>query len=421
MRILIVNTSERMGGSAIAAGRLKEALKLHGLKVRMLVRDKETRKTDVVALRRSWLLVWKFVWERIVIWAANKFHKHNLFAVDIASQGTDITSLPEFQEADIIHLHWINQGFLSLKNLRKIAQCGKPIVWTMHDMWPCTGICHYARKCTAYHQHCGTCMYLYHRGWKKDISYQIFAKKRVLYKDAPLTFVTCSRWLEKKAQESPLLQGKTIQSIPNPINTHLFKPLDKQEARIKLKLPLDRIYILFGPAKISHRRKGFDQLSAASKILFTQFPEYQSKLGIITLGSQSRQMQEHLPFQVFPMDWENNEEDLITIYNAADLYILPSLEENLPNSLMEAMSCGVPCVGYQVGGVPEMIDHKRNGYVAQYKSVKDLAQGIHWVLSASDYPALSADAVRKVKNHYSETSVAHRYIQLYTQLLKNNG
>ena len=141
MRVLIINTSERIGGAAIAAGRLMESLKNNGIKAKMLVRDKQTDQISVVGLKRSWLQVWKFMWERIVIWSANRFQRYHLFDVDIANTGTDITSLPEFRQADVIHLHWINQGMLSLKNIRKILTSGKPVVWTMHDMWPCTGIC----------------------------------------------------------------------------------------------------------------------------------------------------------------------------------------------------------------------------------------------------------------------------------------
>ena len=140
MRVLLINTSERLGGAAIAASRLMESLKNHRIKAKLLVRDKQTDQITVVALGQSWRMIWKFVWERIVIWKANHFKKDNIFAVDIANTGTDITVLPEFQQADIIHLHWINQGMLSLKNIEKILASGKPVVWTMHDMWPCTGI-----------------------------------------------------------------------------------------------------------------------------------------------------------------------------------------------------------------------------------------------------------------------------------------
>lgn len=178
MRVLIINTSERIGGAAVAAGRLMESLKNNGIKAKMLVRDKQTDQISVVGLKRSWLHVWKFMWERIVIWKANRFKKNDLFAVDIANTGTDITSLPEFQQADVIHLHWINQGMLSLNTIRKILTSGKPVVWTMHDMWPCTGICHYARECRNYEQECHHCPYIYGGGGKKDLSTRIFRKKK---------------------------------------------------------------------------------------------------------------------------------------------------------------------------------------------------------------------------------------------------
>ena len=148
MRILLINTTEKIGGPAVAASRLMEALKNNGIKAKLLVRDKQTEQITVVELPHNLRMVWKFVWERIVIWKANHFNRNHLFAVDIANAGTDITNLPEFQQADIIHLHWINQGMLSLKNIEKILASGKPVVWTMHDMWPCTGICHYSGGCT---------------------------------------------------------------------------------------------------------------------------------------------------------------------------------------------------------------------------------------------------------------------------------
>lgn len=132
MRVLLINTSERIGGAAIAASRLMESLKNHGIKAKLLVRDKQTDQISVVSLDHNWRMVWKFVWERIVIWSANRFNKKNIFAVDIANTGTDITSLPEFQQADVIHLHWINQGMLSLKNIEKILASGKP------SSGPCT-------------------------------------------------------------------------------------------------------------------------------------------------------------------------------------------------------------------------------------------------------------------------------------------
>ena len=327
MRVLIINTSERIGGAAVAAGRLMESLKNNGIKAKMLVRDKQTDQISVVGLKRSWLHVWKFMWERIVIWKANRFKKNDLFAVDIANTGTDITSLPEFQQADVIHLHWINQGMLSLNTIRKILTSGKPVVWTMHDMWPCTGICHYARECRNYEQECHHCPYIYGGGGKKDLSTRIFRKKKEIYSQAPITFVGCSRWLAEKAKVSGLLTGQTVINIPNAINTNLYKPHNKQEARRKCRLPQEGKLILFGSVKITDKRKGIDYLIEACKLLAEKHPEWKDSLGVVVFGNQSQQLQDLIPFRVYPLPYIKNEHELVDIYNAVDLFAIPSLEE----------------------------------------------------------------------------------------------
>lgn len=416
MRVLLINTSERIGGAAVAASRLMESLKNNGIKTKLLVRDKQTDQISVIGLERSWLHVWKFVWERVIIWKSNHFKKNNLFAVDIANTGTDITSLPEFEEADVIHLHWINQGMLSLGNIQKILHSGKPVVWTMHDMWPCTGICHHARECTNYQQECHDCPFIYGGGSKKDLSYRIFRKKQKLYKNSPISFVTCSQWLEKQAQKSALLNGQRVISIPNPINTNLFKPHDKKEARNKYMLPQEGKLILFGSVKTTDKRKGIDYLIESCNILATKYPELKETLGVVVFGNQSMQLEQMLPFRVYPLNFVSNEHELVDIYNAVDLFVTPSLEENLPNTIMEAMACGIPCVGFNVGGIPEMIDHLHNGYVAQYKSATDFANGIHWALTESDYEVLSEQACRKAVANYSESIIAKRYIDLYNKV-----
>lgn len=132
MNVLLVNTSERTGGAAIAASRLMHALNRHGVNARMIVRQKRG---------------FPFYWERMVIWLHNRLSRRMLWYVDIANAGTDITLLPAFREADVIHLHWVNQGFLSLEVIDRILHSGKRIVWTMHDQWPYTAICHHSRDC----------------------------------------------------------------------------------------------------------------------------------------------------------------------------------------------------------------------------------------------------------------------------------
>lgn len=421
MRVLLVNTSERIGGAAIAVSRLMESLKNNGIKAKLLVRDKQTEEISVVGLDKSWMHILKFMWERFIIWKANHFKKNNLFSVDIANCGTDITSLPEFKQADIIHLHWINQGMLSLNIIQKILLSGKPVVWTMHDMWPCTGICHHARECTNYQTECHNCPYLDGGGSKNDLSTQTFYKKKKLYKIKPIVFVTCSHWLEQLARKSELLSGQAIFSIPNPINTNLFQPHNKKEARTKCMLPSEGKLMLFGSVKITDKRKGIDYLIESCNILNEKYPDLKNNLSVVVFGNQSQELEHILPFHVYPLNFVTSDHDLVNIYNSVDLYVTPSLEENLPNTIMESMACGVPCVGFNIGGIPEMIDHLHNGYVAQYKSSEDFANGIYWLLNNPDYQEISSQACHKVAVNYSEGTIAKRYIDIYNKITGKNA
>lgn len=414
---MIVNTSERTGGAAIAAGRLTEALKSHGIKAKMLVRDKQTDRISTVALGGGWKQVRKFVWERVVIWINSHFRRERLFSVDIANTGNDITRLPEFKEADLIHLHWINQGMLSLKVIRKILASGKPVVWTMHDMWPCTGICHHARTCTAFHSECGACPMIYSQK-RKDLSTRIFRQKQRLYASGGIHFVTCSHWLEGMAKQSALLANQPVSVIPNPISTTLFHPMKQTEARQKLALPTEGKLILFGSVKLTDKRKGIDYMVEACRLLAKQHPALKEQLALVAVGMHAAELQPLVPFKVHNMGYVREEHQLVEIYNAADLYVIPSLDENLPNTIMEAMACGTPCVGFPTGGIPEMIDHLKNGYLTKEHSAEQLAEGIYTLLTTPAYESLSHEAVAKVNACYSERSVANQYGQLYAKLLK---
>lgn len=420
MRVLIVNTSERIGGAAIAASRLMNALKRNNVKAKMLVRDKQTDEVSVVALRKSWQKIWNFLWERLVIWVANAFSKQNLFAVDIANAGTDITSLHEFEQADLIHLHWINQGMLSINNIRKILQSGKPVVWTMHDMWPVTGICHHANTCEAFKTECHHCPLL-HCGSRKDLSNSVFHKKMKCYGEAKFALVGCSRWIAGRALQSALTKGMMITNIPNPIDTDLFQPLDKVEARRRCHLPKEKKLLLFGSVKINNKQKGIDYLIEACKHLKQKYPDWSQNLGVVVFGQNADRYASLFPFPCYAMNYVSSEQELVQIYNSVDLYVTSSLMENLPNTIMEAMACGIPCVGFNIGGIPEMIDHQQNGYVAEYQSANDLADGIKWSLQEEEYPKLRISSRKKVLRSYSEEIVAKQYISLYHQLLNSHA
>ena len=410
MRVLIVNTSERTGGAAVAANRLMKALNNNGVKAKMLVRDKESDALTVVGLPKSPMLHWHFLWERFVIFCKMHFSRKHLFEIDIANAGSDITKLREFQEADVIHLHWINQGMLSLSGIRKILQNGKPVVWTMHDIWPATAICHLTLGCRYFVNRCANCKYLPGGGGSNDLSSRIWQKKQQILADGNIYFVACSRWLESEAKSSALLKGQKITSIPNPIDTHFYKKGNKQEARQRLGLPLDKKLILFASQRVTNENKGMSYLVEA-------LTKCQTPGEIVILGGHAEEVVGQLPMKAHPLGYVNDEQRIIDVYNAADVFVLPSLSENLPNTIMEAMACGVPCVAFKVGGIPEEIDHLKNGYVAAYRDAADLAKGIDWVLQEADYESLSQQAVHKVTQCYSQQSVALKYLDVYQQAM----
>ncbi len=415
MRVLIVNTSERAGGAAVASSRLMDALNNNGVKAKMLVMNKETDNITVVGIKGKLRKRIHFLWERWCVYCHLHFRRNHLFELDLANTGIDITRLPEFKEADIIHLAWINQGFLSLNGIRKIIRSGKPIVWTMHDLWPATGVCHATLGCMAYKGVCHNCQYLPGHGSANDLSTRIYNRKKKLYRNSGIHFVACSKWLGDQAKQSSLLTGLHVENIPNPIDTHIFYKKDKKQARLHSTLPADKRIILFVSQRVTLERKGIALFTEAISKLTTQYPTMRQDTVIAILGGHADEVTDQLALPSYPLGYISNERQIVDIYNSANVFVNPSLDENLPNTIMEAMACGVPSVGFKVGGIPEMIDHQKNGYLAKYKDVDDLAAGIHWALAEADRDAVSRQCLQKVYAYYSQRSVAMKYIEVYNQ------
>ena len=399
----------------MAANRLMDALNNNGVKAKMLVRDKTTDDITVVGLPRSLKLSWNFLWERWCVFWHLHFSKKHLWEIDMAVAGSDITKTREFREADVIHLSWVNQGMLSLKGIRRILKSGKPVVWTMHDLWPATGICHYARGCNRYASACGNCPLLPNKGSKNDLSAKVFRRKKTIYQQGNIYFVSCSRWLEKQAKMGGLFIGQRITNIPNPIDTHVFCPQDKADARLRVGLPADKHLILFVSQRVTDGRKGMKYFIEAIDHLIAEYPEMKDNTAIAILGGHSEDISLSLPS--YPLGYVSDEKSIVNIYNSVDAFVLPSLEDNLPNTIMEAMACGVPSIGFKVGGIPEMIDHMKNGYVANCRDTKDLAAGIHWALCEADAAVLQKECVQKVMHCYSQNVVAMKYIEVYNQAM----
>ena len=418
MKVLIVNTSHAAGGAAVAARRLMDALRQNGAEASMLVRDD------------GFLGRWHFLWERLVLFVRLGFRREHLFDIDAGISGMDITCRREFREADVIHLHWVNQGMLSLRGLRKIIRSGKPVVWTMHDAWASTAICHLTLGCRQFISQCRQCHYLAHtpnpsprRGGEGGSPFnnrwlnRIWRRKQRLLRDSGITFVACSRWLENESKASAMLRGQHIVSIPNPIDTRVFRPGSREDSRREEGLPQDRRLVLFVCQRITNAYKGMDYLIEACRQLDTAHPEMKYEVSVVLLGSHADEVASLLPFPAIAPGYVSDEQRMARLYRAADVFVLPSLSENLPNTIMEAMACGVPCLGFRVGGIPEEIDHLRTGYVARYRDAADLARGLHWLLYEADRESMVRDCVRKVEQCYSQAAVAVKYTEVYQQAM----
>ena len=416
MRVLIVNTSEKTGGAAVAANRLMDALNNNGVKAKMLVREKLTDDITVAHTPQGMTSQVPFLWERWCIFWHQHFSRQHLFDIDIANAGTDITSLPEFMEADLIHLHWVNQGMISLKTLRKILKSGKPVVWTMHDIWPATAVCHLTLGCHKFTTACKECKYL-PKNTMGDLAAKIWQRKKRVYANQNISFVACSKWLAGEAKHSALLAGHRITSIPNPIDTHLYRARDREEARRTEQLPQDKHIILFIAQRATNPYKGMNYLIEACQHIADEHPETRENTCVAILGGHAEEFEDKLPYPVFPLGYVTDEQRIVNVYSAADVFVLPSLSENLPNTIMEAMACGVPCVGFKVGGIPEMIEHRKTGYVANYRDAEDLADGIYWTLAEADRKELREACVRKVAHQYSQHSIAVKYIEVYNEAM----
>jgi glycosyltransferase involved in cell wall biosynthesis len=245
----------------------------------------------------------------------------------------------------------------------------------------------------------------------RDLAYKVFGSKKFLGHSG-IHYVGCSHWIADCARHSALLGSADITAVPNPIDTDIFSPADKAAARQRFDLPVNKKLILFAAVNLSDLRKGILYFIEACRHLSPQNVEV-AFMG----GSIGGDLQRAMPVPSRALGYLHGAKDIAEAYSAADVFVTASLSENLPNTVMEAMSCGTPCVGFNVGGIPEMIDHQENGYVAKYMDTHDLAHGIQWLLYQSDYDKLCKNARIKAQTSYSESIVAAQYVNLYQKLL----
>lgn len=391
MKVLIISTTERIGGGAIAARRLMDALSHSGIEARMLVRDKQTTDSRVTAIGSKWP---KAV-ERLRLMLALRRPYKQTWNYDLALDGIDILATQEYREADVVHLHWVNQGMLSLRQLSQMLRDGKRIVWTLHDEWPFRGIKHYTGIGEEAEDD---------RSNRLEATH--FALKQGIFCLGHIRFVGCSQWIANLA--SAAMPQACIGHVNNCIPQNIFHPHDMQEARAALSLPPQDKLVLFTCQKVTDKRKGFEYMLEALRYL----PHPKPHLVIVGRGAETvmDSVRDFPTERIHPIPYVNGEREMARLYSAVDCFATPSLQDNLPNTIAEAMSCGTPCVGFDTGGIPEMITHMHNGFVARYRDSRNLAEGIVQVLN---HPEWRDAAARTAAHDYSEERVAREYIKIY--------
>lgn len=413
MKILIVNTSDIQGGAARAAYRLHKALLAEGVDSQMLVQSKASDDFTVLGPQTKFkkaLGKTRPILDSLPV-LRYKGRTKTLFSpswLPFSGLVDKINSL----NPDVVHLHWIAGGMMRIEDLTKIRA---PIVWSLHDMWAFTGGCHYDEECRAYQNQCGQCPIL--RSDKKfDLSRTVWLRKKANF--ALLTnlrIVGLSKWLADCASSSSLFKNNSVVNIPNPIETQNFAPFDQAAARQLFNLPLDKKLILFGAmGASSDPRKGFNELAYALEILS---PDYE----LVVFGSREPETSQGFKQKAHYLGNLNDDISLRVIYSAADVMVVPSVQENLSNAIMESLACGTPIVCFAIGGNSDLVEHKQFGYLAKPFDTKDLANGINWIIQHKNKEQLSLAARKKVLRDFDSTLVAKKYIELYSQMLTNDN
>ena len=410
MKVCLISSSNGRAGGHAAAYRLHQGLQSE-VSSTMLVGDKSRGDYSIVSPESRLAKAWVNVAPTL-----NALPK--LFYPDRDRTTYSLQWLPDRVAAkvakidpDIVNLHWINSGYLQVET---IAKFNRPIVWTLHDMWAFTGGCHYSQGCDRYKQSCGNCPILKsNKDW--DLSRWLWRRKAKSWRDIDLTIVTPSRWLAKCAAESSLFGGLRIEVIANGLNTQKYRPFERELAREIIGLPLDKKIILFGAVSASSNyRKGYHLLLPALQKL----KQIAKQMELVIFGAEKPRDPPDFGIEARYLGKFNDDISIALLYSAVDVFIAPSIQDNLPNTVMEALACGTPCVAFNIGGMPDLIDDRQNGYLATAYEPEDLARGISWIIEDPErWQNLSACARSKVQREFTLEKQAQSYIQLYEDIL----
>ncbi len=404
MNILQINTADTKGGAAKVAYLIKKGIEKRGHKSPMLVGRKYSDDKDIKLLNNKQSFSSK-VRRKLAYWLAND--------IDVFSSD-HILKTPEFKNADIVHCHNLHSNYFNLGTLEKISRL-KPVVWTFHDMWPLTAHCAHSFNGKLKENGFFTCpsLDIYPPiAWHNEKYLE--KKKAKIYDNSNFHIVTPSKWLADKVKQS-VLKDKPLSIIYNSVDTLTFKPYNKRECRKSLGLPPDkRIILTIAKRGQSNPWKGGNYAQEALKAFAGD-----SRAFFVDLGGDINDNNG----EIRAVSYISDPAILARYYSAADILLYPSLADNCPLVVLEAMACGLPIVAFDTGGIPELVEHKINGYIAEYKNVNDLKTGIEYLLNLApqEIEKMKQYSVNKIKSSFTLDLMADKYIQLYQSVLSKFG
>lgn len=420
MKILHINTTDNKGGAAVAVRRIHCQLKLNGINTKVLVQGKFSSFDDVFSTHTSEKL--SSILAKAKGFAERKcldiVHSNRYKGADFFSQiiPINIQRHIAYYNPDIVHLHWISAGFLSVESIKSIK---KPIVWTLHDMWPFTGGCHYSAGCTRFQTKCGHCPQL-NSNFQYDISHWTWGRKRKSWNTSQIVAVSPSKWLAEEALKSSLFQSREIHTIPNGLDLSIYKNQNSDAAKNRLGFNLNKYTILMFSSGVGNNlRKGTHLLEPIILKLFNHLVHEDIEIVVIGNNVLSKDISDLVT--VHNLEYVSTEKDMAVVYCASSVFILPTLEDNFPNTVAESMSCGTPCVSFNVGGLSDMITHTIDGYLAAPSDLDDFAYGIFTILQSKErYLNFRRASRQKAELLFNVQDQATRYIKLYESILMNS-
>lgn len=418
MRVTHFSYSDGPGGASSAAYRIHQGLRHLGVSSRFWVVAPYRKEPDIVKLKWPGFLsgqLYKFAKLLDARIESKMFRAHGS-TVSTGFIGHDPQIAVDADQPDVVQLHWIGGRTLSLRALHRIS---KPIVWRLPDMWAFCGVEHYTTESAQFINGYNNSNVLdsgrYIRFNKIAWRHKLSCYERI----QDLTIVCPSQWLAKLASESVLLRNREVTVIRTGCDVNRFRPMDRKMCRAILGWPEGKKIVLAGADNISDPRKGMDLLLDALNQPLFEKGSHNTEL--VTFGSRPPDHRTMSFIGLRNVGVVNDALHLSLIYNAADVFVAPSRQENLANTVLEAMACGTPCVAFDIGGMPEIISHKENGFVVSELCPSALASGIDWILNFPNSGQLGASARNRILSSFTLEHQAQQYLRLYSRIIENRG